>query len=227
MSDHVYPAFSSFANSGRQLTLLSVHIGPGSIQHPPAGRWSRSLAVAASSTLQTQTLQPLDWVQEYSQKYLPASEAKRQGSFFYTLSIMDFDLASRLEKLQANFGIELGPCEPSDIDHYRNTVTRDAGAVSEDEDSVGGALLAESSTGQPKMKTDDQTSDQMTTESFSESEDEGTLLDCGEFRVGQPTNQDVDFCSWDVILTYPSLFIGKANKPRVRRSHPRFNEYSH
>lgn len=41
-------------------------------------------------------------------------------------------------------------------------------------------------------------------------------LDCSNFITGEPTEGNIDFCSWRVIQTYPDHFIGKANGPRVR-----------
>lgn len=40
-------------------------------------------------------------------------------------------------------------------------------------------------------------------------------FDCSSLRVGDTASKDIDFCSWKMILAYPTTFIGKSNKPRV------------
>lgn len=42
--------------------------------------------------------------------------------------------------------------------------------------------------------------------------------DCSALRVGDMVGEDVAFCPWRALIAYPIMFIGKANKPRVRRA---------
>ncbi|KAK0389106.1 hypothetical protein NLU13_2681 [Sarocladium strictum] len=38
----------------------------------------------------------------------------------------------------------------------------------------------------------------------------------GDFHVGRPLKEDVAFCPWHAVTSYPGRFIGKANRPRAR-----------
>jgi hypothetical protein len=39
----------------------------------------------------------------------------------------------------------------------------------------------------------------------------------GRFQIGKPLKEDVAFCPWNTVITYPGRFIGKTNRPRVSR----------
>ena len=40
-------------------------------------------------------------------------------------------------------------------------------------------------------------------------------FDCSNFLVGEPLDEQIDFCLWKAAVAYPEQYIGKANKPRV------------
>lgn len=44
---------------------------------------------------------------------------------------------------------------------------------------------------------------------------ERQAFDCSNFHVGQPEDENFDFCPWVVVQSYPDFYIGKANRPRV------------
>jgi hypothetical protein len=41
------------------------------------------------------------------------------------------------------------------------------------------------------------------------------ILDYSTFQIGKPVDTNVDFCPWNLIVSYPSRYIGKTNKPLV------------
>ena len=45
------------------------------------------------------------------------------------------------------------------------------------------------------------------------------VFDCSSLRVGEPLNKDATFSPWKLVLSYPSCFIGKTNRPRVSGIH--------
>lgn len=40
-------------------------------------------------------------------------------------------------------------------------------------------------------------------------------FDSSKFMIGEPTDDDMEFCPWKVITEYPEHFIGKTNRPHV------------
>lgn len=46
----------------------------------------------------------------------------------------------------------------------------------------------------------------------------------GDFHVGRPLKEDVAFCPWHAVTSYPGRFIGKANRPRVSSLHKAASE---
>lgn len=36
-----------------------------------------------------------------------------------------------------------------------------------------------------------------------------------KYQMGEPTDKDMEFCSWKIVKDYPDHFIGKTNRPHV------------
>lgn len=40
-------------------------------------------------------------------------------------------------------------------------------------------------------------------------------VDCSACKVGEPMSEDIAYCPWNLVRSYPERFIGKTNKPLV------------
>ncbi|KAK5990008.1 Good for full DBP5 activity 2-like protein [Cladobotryum mycophilum] len=121
------------------------------------------------------------------------------------------DFASRLEMLKANFGVGFRVAEPEPEEDKEEFMIysedeRDAGLVeSANEDATNDVALEAPE--QP-VKTAPRT--------VVEESPFIPPFDCSNFQVGESLEDNIDFCSWKIVQSYPEHFIGKANKPRAQ-----------